>query len=295
MSDVRAEVDRRLDAIEAEHGVRIVYACESGSRAWGFESADSDYDVRFIYLRPRDWYLSIDLERQRDVIETPIEGLWDVNGWDLRKALHLFRKSNPPLAEWLQSPIVYRNVSRIHARVLEVLPDFYSPRAAMFHYLQMARGNSREFLSGDLVRRKKYFYVLRPLLACRWIEADLGVVPIEFGMLVERTLDDASLLAAIDELLEEKRAGMESDRGAAIPPIREFIEAEIARHREAGTRIELVGITALDVSATDLRARVRAGRSLRYLVPEVVRESIEKNGAYGDRAAPVERRVERQK
>ncbi len=82
-----------LAEIEAQENVRIVYACESGSRAWGFPSSDSDYDVRFIYLHPLEWYLSI--EKRRDVIERPITGVLDVNGWDLRKALQLFRKSNP--------------------------------------------------------------------------------------------------------------------------------------------------------------------------------------------------------
>ena len=106
---VRAEVARRLRQIEAEEGVRIFYACESGSRAWGFPSKDSDYDVRFLYAHPRPWYLSIDVERKRDVIERPITDEIDLGGWDLRKALQLFRKSNPPLLEWLQSPIIYRS------------------------------------------------------------------------------------------------------------------------------------------------------------------------------------------
>ena len=103
---VRQEVRRRLDDLEREEAVRVLYACESGSRAWGFASTDSDYDVRFLYVRPRDWYLSI--AARRDVIEQPIVDPYDVNGWDLRKALQLFRKSNPPLLEWLGSPIVYR-------------------------------------------------------------------------------------------------------------------------------------------------------------------------------------------
>ena len=106
---VRAEVARRLRQIEAEEGVRIFYACESGSRAWGFPSKDSDYDVRFLYAHPRPWYLSIDVERKRDVIERPITDEIDLGGWDLRKALQLFRKSNPPLLEWLQAPIIYRS------------------------------------------------------------------------------------------------------------------------------------------------------------------------------------------
>ena len=88
---------QQLHEIEVKHGVRVLYACESGSRAWGFASADSDYDVRFIYSHPQEWYLSIDLEHEPDVIEVPIDGELDISGWDLRKALKLFRKSNPAL------------------------------------------------------------------------------------------------------------------------------------------------------------------------------------------------------
>ena len=95
--DVRREVLRRLAVIESEEEVRIVYACESGSRAWGFASPDSDYDVRFVYVHDREWYLSFDVERKRDVIERPIVDEIDCNGWDLRKALHLFTRTNGAL------------------------------------------------------------------------------------------------------------------------------------------------------------------------------------------------------
>src|SRR5438045_8726086 len=115
-----------LTEIERDEGVRIFYACESGSRAWGFPSADSDYDVRFLYVRPRDWYLSVDVERKRDVIERPITDELDVSGWDIRKALMLLKKSNPPLLEWLGSPIIYRETLTIADRLRSLLPAYYS-------------------------------------------------------------------------------------------------------------------------------------------------------------------------
>src|SRR5258708_28268733 len=133
-----------LDEIQRTEKARIVYACESGSRAWGFPSADSDYDVRFIYVRPRDWYLSIDLERRADVSELLINDELDVSGWDIRKALQLLRKSNPPLLEWLTSPIVYREVSEIADRLRALASEVYSPIACGHHYLHMAQGNYRE-------------------------------------------------------------------------------------------------------------------------------------------------------
>src|SRR5687768_3819263 len=100
-------IEAALLAIQTEQNIKIVYACESGSRAWGFPSEDSDYDIRFIYLHPPEWYLSVDLENQSDVFEVPITGILDISGWDLRKALKLLYKSNPPLLEWLNSPILY--------------------------------------------------------------------------------------------------------------------------------------------------------------------------------------------
>ncbi len=159
-------IKANLAEIEARENVRIVYACESGSRAWGFPSADSDYDVRFIYLHPLEWYLTI--ADKRDVIEEPITGLLDVNGWDLRKTLQLFRKSNPPLFEWLNSPIVYLEKYSVASRLRSLLAVYYSPRACAYHYLQMARGNFREYLQGDQVWVKKYFYALRAVMAVNW-------------------------------------------------------------------------------------------------------------------------------
>ena len=240
---VRQEVGRRLDALEREEGVRVFYACESGSRAWGFASTDSDYDVRFLYVRPRDWYLSI--AARRDVIEQPIVDPYDVNGWDLRKALQLFRKSNPPLLEWLGSPIVYRERTSAAAALRRLAMRHCSPRACAFHYLRMAKGNYRDYLQDDSVRLKKYLYVLRPLLAVRWIERGRGVVPTEFGRLVDETVESAELKRAIEALLERKRRGIENERGAKIEPLSAFIEAELAR-LESGFAAEAVAPPAVE-------------------------------------------------
>ena len=139
--EIRREILARLKRIERDENVHIFYACESGSRAWGFPSVDSDYDVRFIYSRPMDWYLSID-EKRDDI---------DLSGWDVKKALKLLRKSNPPLLEWLQSPIVYKNKPVKTDLLKSVIEDFYSPKASMYHYLNMAKNNFREYLHGETV------------------------------------------------------------------------------------------------------------------------------------------------
>ncbi len=228
-AEIGAIILERLAAIERSESVRVLYACESGSRAWGFASPDSDYDVRFIYVRPRDWYLSIDLERRRDVIERPIVDALDMNGWDLRKALQLMRKSNPPLFEWLHSPVVYRADPGFREAMLGLAPAYYSPAGCARHYLHMARGNHREYLHGDPVRLKKYLYVLRPLLAVRWLESGRGVVPMPFRELVETLVSPGELRDAIERLLRLKQSGEELAWGPRVPALSDWIAAELAR------------------------------------------------------------------
>jgi predicted nucleotidyltransferase len=192
--------------------------------------------VRFVYVHRAEHYLSI--EDKRDVIEQPITGDLDVSGWDLRKALKLLRKSNPPLLEWLMSPIVYRERPELSAGLRALAPRYYSPRATFFHYLHMAKGNSREYLQGEIVWRKKYFYVLRPLLAMRWIERGLGMPPIEFDALLARTVPENPLREAIEALLVEKRAGTELGDGPRIAEISDFVATELARfERIAGEQL----------------------------------------------------------
>lgn len=227
--DRTVEIRDRLSEAEREHGVRIIYACESGSRAWGFASIDSDYDARFLYLRPRDWYLSIDVERRRDVIELPIENDLDINGWDLRKALQLLRKSNPPLLEWLRSPIVYKQVERYVDPIRTVVPLFYNPRATRYHYFHMASGNAKKYLQGPEVAHKKYFYVLRPIFAIRWIERFDTAPPMEFAALMKSTCDSGPLREAVDDLLRRKRAAEEMASAPAVPAISDFISEELSR------------------------------------------------------------------
>jgi uncharacterized protein len=190
----------KLKAIELNSDVRILYACESGSRAWGFASTDSDYDVRFIYVHRMDHYLSID--ERRDVIELPVNDLLDIGGWELKKALRLFRKSNAPLYEWLQSPIVYTADETFVGEMKALMSTNFSARAAMHHYLSMASGVFKSELSHDMVKLKKYFYALRPILAAKWI-ADMGSVPpMDFKSL--RVLMPERINILVDELLSIK-------------------------------------------------------------------------------------------
>ena len=240
MTETRAKIMDQIDEIQRQEHVKVLFACESGSRAWGFPSADSDYDVRFLYVHPLEWYLSIDLKRKRDVIERSLTDAIDMSGWDLRKALSLYRKSNPPLAEWLGSPIVYTEHGTTAQRMRDLLPEFYNPLAAAYHYWHMAEGNYREYLKGDVVWIKKYFYVLRPLFAIRWLESGFGPTPTEFDLLMQRTVDSSDLRAAINDLIKQKKDGAELDRGPKIPIVSDFVDAEMVRLSDGRLDIEPV-------------------------------------------------------
>ena len=229
---MREAILERLAAIEREHGVGIVYACESGSRAWGFASPDSDYDVRFVYARDLDWYLSFDVERQRDVIECPIVDDLDCNGWDIRKALHLFTRTNGALLEWLHSPIGYVERGDFAQSLRRLAPRCFNATALCYHYHHMARSNARGYLFTEEVRLKKYFYVLRPLLAIRHIEHGLGIPPVRFDPLVN-AVAPGSIRPSIAELVERKRKTSELGTGKPIPEIDRFVRTELERHGDA--------------------------------------------------------------
>lgn len=127
-------IQEKLREIEQREECRILLAVESGSRAWGFASPDSDYDVRFIYMRPEKAYLRLD--RTRDVIEVPINDELDINGWDIDKTLRLLHKSNPTVFEWFSSPIIYQT-SALADQFRPIMQKYFSSKAGLWHYLHM--------------------------------------------------------------------------------------------------------------------------------------------------------------
>ncbi|MBB4837325.1 putative nucleotidyltransferase [Sphingomonas kyeonggiensis] len=216
---VRQEIETRLDRIEAEHGVRLLLAVESGSRAWGFPSPDSDYDVRFLYVRPRDWYLS--LAPGRDVIETPIEDEIDLNGWDVRKALTLLLKSNAVVSEWMLSPIRYRTDDPFIARLAELADELLDPRAIAYHYARSGKLAADRWLDGEGdVPVKKYFYALRPALAIRAIRLNPAARP----------------PMNLQALVEAKARTSERANGTRLPEIDALIRGELERAGELPAR-----------------------------------------------------------
>jgi predicted nucleotidyltransferase len=224
---LKEKIIEEIKKIEEQYNVKVCYAVESGSRAWGFPSKDSDYDVRFIYVHQKDWYLSI--EQKRDVIELPINNLLDINGWELRKALRLFNKSNPPLMEWLHSEIVYYQAFSLVEKMKTIQDQLFLPQSALYHYLNMAKGNYRDYLQGDHVKIKKYFYVLRPILACNWIERYNSIPPIKFQELVDVILENGLIKQEILTLLKRKIIGDELNLEPKLTVVNDYVEKEISR------------------------------------------------------------------
>jgi len=229
-------IKEEIKNIEKRENLKILFACESGSRAWGFPSRDSDYDVRFIYIRPIEWYLSID--EKKDTLEYPINDVLDISGWDVRKTLKLFRSSNAVIYEWLQSPIIYKKEIDFAEQLVNYFPDYFSLRAGMHHYLSMAINCYKEELAGDIVKLKKYFYALRPALACKWIEEKREVPPMEFSELRQLIKEEKELNDIIDDLLLKKQDGDEKDMITSIKLLNSFIEREIVKGKTFSIELE---------------------------------------------------------
>lgn len=227
MKSIREIINAKLDEIEKRENVKILYCVEAGSRAWGFPSPDSDYDVRFIYVRPKEYYLRLD--KTRDVIEWQLDDTLDINGWDLQKVLRLLHKSNPTLFEWKNSPIVYRTSDEWRV-VSKVFDEKFNIVSGIYHYLSMAKSNYREYLKGDIVRLKKYFYILRPLLACEYIRDKMASPPMLFEELL--CYLDGDILLEVRKLLELKKTTPELGKGEKIICINEYIERKIEEFEE---------------------------------------------------------------
>lgn len=198
-----------LKQIEEENDVRILLAVESGSRAWGFASKDSDWDVRFIYVHKPEWYLSVD--EQRDVIEDVYAEDIDAVGWDIKKALMLLKRSNPSLLEWIHSPIIYRSDECFMAGITPLAQQCFNPTKAMYHYQRIYVKHDERYLQKQGYPMKRFMYYLRGILACQWIEKYKTLPPVSFQQLYEEIVEDQNIKDGIHELVKAKSSGKEMD------------------------------------------------------------------------------------
>jgi predicted nucleotidyltransferase len=231
-----------LANLEATHNIQILYACESGSRAWGFPSPDSDYDVRFIYVHALDWYLGLD--EGPDTLNFPVDDELDLAGWELRKTLRLLRGSNAALFEWLQSPIVYHEAPGFRARLAPLLPLAFNLKAGLHHYLGQLRRGVEEDLAGEEVRLKRLFYALRSALAARWIRERRTLPPMEFAPL--RELLPAELQGIVDDTLVQKAFSNEKTVVPRPAALVAFLAAEYAAGQAAREALPITRNTGLN-------------------------------------------------
>lgn len=218
----------KLEEIEKKENVKVLYAVESGSRAWGFASPDSDYDVRFIYVHAEEYYLG--LQAKKDFIDWELNETLDINGWDLSKALQHFHKSNATLFEWANSPVVYYEVPE-WKQIKEITENYFSCKSTMYHYYGTANKNYFEYLTEDMVKYKKYFYVLRPILACKWIKKKKCPPPVLFQDLAEEVLED-NMKLTVEKLVKKKTQMIEAEKGKRIDKLNEYIVNNLAYFKQ---------------------------------------------------------------
>jgi len=228
MTNQYESIVTRLLEIEKEESVTLLYACESGSRAWGFASTDSDFDVRFICKRPIDGYLVI--KAIPDTLEYPVKDTLDVNGWDLKKFLFHFNKSNGVMFEWLQSPMVYLNRGGFRESYLALMHRFFNSRSTIKHYLGLAKRTLLDLGNSPDIKLKKYFYILRPLMAAGWIYRKKTVPPMEFESLLVASDFDSTILSMIEELKWKKELARETLFIPRLMELESFVASEMVRY-----------------------------------------------------------------
>lgn len=240
-------IRQKLRELEEENGFRILYACESGSRAWGFASNDSDYDIRVIYVWPRDRYLGV--FAPTDTVDCGVDAnALDVSAWDFRKALALFRKANGPLFEWLFSPIVYFEDATVITPWRELALDCFVPAHSAAHYLGLSSKINGGIREAGAPTAKKYLYVLRALLSASHVVDHQTPPPVEFGLLLQRISLPSEVRREIDAMIAEKAKGQESDGILRNPVLDAFIDeqSETLKEKAGALASEMCPVDKLD-------------------------------------------------
>lgn len=223
---MRKKIIEELNKIEKEENIKILLAIESGSRAWGFAGSDSDYDVRFIYVRDKDFYLRLDTTK--DVLEYSINDLLDINGWDLSKTLKLLYSSNPTLFEWLESPIVYKTTPEIK-ELKEVSKKYFSKVKMVNHYYHVAKEHYDNYIRNtNEIKLKKYFYVLRALSSAKYVLENNINPLVKFDNLRKIGIP-SEYNKIIDELLNIKISNSEKKTILRNEKLDYYIENELSR------------------------------------------------------------------
>ena len=229
-----------LKEIELKKNIKILYACETGSRAWGFPSPDSDFDIRIIYMHERDWYLS--LSHKKDTVEH-MDGDLDITGWDLKKSLILLKKSNAALIERFQSPIEYYAVPGFKDDFKRLVESYYSPTAVFFHHYSLAKKFWEDIEGKDEFKLKSFFYLVRSLLSCNWIIQDKTVLPMHIEGLMGYT--EEAVKVKLRELIQLKAGVEEKYLHSKDVMLNEWILEKIKQMETAGQNL---GVNRTDMT-----------------------------------------------
>ena len=232
---MREIIIEKLKQIERDHGVTILYACESGSRSWGFESTDSDYDVRYIYVHKPEWYLAV--SNKKDTIQE-VGKVLDFAGWELKKTLNLMQKSNASLFEKLGSPIYYMGDEGFLSEMRGLTKVYLNPKAIAYHYRNSGKGFLKEY-SGEEVPLKKYCYIWRSVLAMKWALDKNEAPPIEFDRL-RVLIEGDKINDVLTQYLRVKSMVTESHLVVRDKQMDEFVEEQL---REFDDRINQLVLT----------------------------------------------------
>jgi len=222
---MKTAILNKLASIEKEKNIEILFACESGSRAWGFASPDSDYDIRFIYKHKKEWYLN--LWDKKDTIEFMTAEDLDGSGWDLRKATLLLAKSNASLLGWLFSPELYRTDDSFLKEIQSLANENFNPVAGFYHFHSMSK-SFLDKVSEEEVSLKSFFYVLRTTLCSTWILKNGTIPPVLFADLLVLVPEDIKV--AIEELVAIKATKNESFQVLKNDVLFNFLKAMIAEN-----------------------------------------------------------------
>ena len=218
-------IKNKLQEIQIKNNIKILYAIESGSRGWGFPSKDSDYDVRFIYLNKTEHYLSI--FEEKDYIELPIDEVLDINGWDLKKVLRLLYKPNPNIIEWLSSPIVYKQETVFIESLRNIADQYYSPKPILYHYVSLAKKKFEDIYEKKEINIKKLFYVIRPIMACKWVLEKDSIPPMNLHDIMKEIKIEDEILNEINRLIKFKHDCIESDTIIANDNLIKYLHNQI--------------------------------------------------------------------
>lgn len=219
---MKTTIINRLAEIERSNDIKILFACESGSRGWEFPSPDSDFDVRFIYVRPLNYYLSV--SEKDDQLGFPINDELDIYGWDIKKVLKLIRKSNTTPFEWLQSPIVYGEKDNFRNKLWTLCQSYFYRKTNINHYLGIAHGALDTVINDDEIKIKKLFYILRPLLSAKWCLEKNAIAPMTIGPLL--ILMPEYLQTLVKDLIMLKSTSAEAFIIKIDPNFRRYIDDE---------------------------------------------------------------------